>query len=267
MRKNFCGWYFRCQSDTQTLAVIPAFHGGGNSVQIITDDGAWNFTENLEGNSFGRDGFKLNLNSSGVSAVGEVHFGSLSPVKYDIMGPFRYIPFMECRHSVISMRHTVDGEVNVNGVQYKFERARGYIEGDRGRSFPSEYVWTQCFFGDNSLMFSVADVPFCGRHFTGIIGVILLHGKEYRLATYLGARLKKISDGEIVIRQGKYLFSAKLIEKNAHELKAPVSGNMRRTIHESAVCRALYRFEKRGRLLFQFESDKASFEFEYGGMK
>ena len=23
MKKYFCGWYYRCQSDTQTLAIIP----------------------------------------------------------------------------------------------------------------------------------------------------------------------------------------------------------------------------------------------------
>lgn len=26
MREYFCGWYFKCQSDAQTLAVIPAVH-------------------------------------------------------------------------------------------------------------------------------------------------------------------------------------------------------------------------------------------------
>ena len=38
-------------------------------------------------------------------------------------------------------------------------------------------------------MLSVADIPIAGIHFTGIIGNILWEGKEYRLATYLGARL------------------------------------------------------------------------------
>ena len=41
MRGSFFGWYFKCQSDTQTLAVIPAVHQVGGkrtcSIQIITD--------------------------------------------------------------------------------------------------------------------------------------------------------------------------------------------------------------------------------------
>lgn len=267
MRKSFCGWYFKCQSDTKTLALIPATHGGHNSVQLITDEGAWNFTENLDGNIFAKDGVRLNLNGDGVSAVGSVRFGKLSPLKRDIMGPFKFIPFMECRHSVLSMRHRVDGEITVNGTRYEFDDDLGYIEGDRGHSFPSEYAWTQCFFGDGSLMLSVADIPFAGRHFTGIICAILWHGKEYRLATYLGAKALKISDGEIIIGQGKYTFRAKLLERNCHPLNAPVGGNMLRTIRESPSCRAAYRFDKRGKTLFEFESDKASFEFEYGGEK
>ena len=56
MRNYFCGWYYKCQSPTQTLAVIPAVHGGSHSIQLITDSGAWNFTEYSARNSFGQDG-------------------------------------------------------------------------------------------------------------------------------------------------------------------------------------------------------------------
>lgn len=43
-------------------------------------------------------------------------------------------------------------------------------------------------------MLSVADIPMAGIHFTGIIGAILWMGKEYRIATYLGARVVKIQN-------------------------------------------------------------------------
>ena len=40
MKKHFRGWYYRCQSDTQTLAIIPSIHKTlGNTfynIQIIT---------------------------------------------------------------------------------------------------------------------------------------------------------------------------------------------------------------------------------------
>lgn len=34
-------------------------------------------------------------------------------------------------------------------------------------------------------------------------------------------------------------------------------------IHESASCRAFYRLRRKGCTLFAFETDRASFEFEY----
>lgn len=277
----FRGWYFKCQNSLKTLAVIPAVHKTGGrrsaSVQLITDGGAWNFDFPYEdyhehkrkleirvgGNTFDETGIRLKLKSGGCTVVGEVRFKELSPIRYDIMGPFRYVPFMECRHSVVSMQHTVDGEIGVNGEIYRFDNGVGYIEGDRGRSFPKEYIWTQCTFGGGSLMLSVADIPMFGLHFTGIIGVIFWRGEEYRIATYLGARAVRIADGEITVRQGAKTFSARLIDKNSHPLNAPVGRSMSRTIHESAACRAHYRFEIGDETVFEFETDRASFEYEY----
>ena len=264
MRDEFFGWYFKCQSDTQTIAIIPAHHGGSSSVQIITPDGAWNFN-GTAGCTFSKYGFKISLSENGDHAEGEVRFSPLSPLKYDIMGPFRFVPFLECRHSVLSMRHRVNGEITVNGKAYVFKDALGYIEGDKGTSFPEEYAWTQCFFEGGSLMLSVAEIPLGPLRFTGVICAILLNGKEYRLASYLGARAAKIADGEIVIRQGKYTLAASLIEKNAQPLAAPMGGNMLRIIRESAACRASYKLEKGDKTLLDFESDGASFEYEYGG--
>lgn len=46
MRDYFSGWYFKCQSDKQTVAVIPAVHKSKGkescSIQLITEEGAWN---------------------------------------------------------------------------------------------------------------------------------------------------------------------------------------------------------------------------------
>ncbi len=281
MRKYFCGWYFKCQSDTQTLAIIPAVHKSRKqrscSIQIITDSNAFcvdypyerfrkektSFYMNIAENHFGSDGMQLNIDTPEISVAGAVRFGILSPIRYDIMGPFRYVPFMECRHSVVSMQHTVNGTLTVNNTQYYFKDSVGYIEGDRGYSFPKVYAWTQCCFDGGSLMLSVADIPLGSFRFTGVIGVIHWQGKEYRLATYLGAKAVKIEKGTLVIRQGDTVFQAKLIEKHAHPLRAPVSGSMSRTIHESAACRAAYCFHKNEQTIFSFETAKASFEYEY----
>lgn len=279
MYGSFYGWYLKCQSDTQTLAVIPAIHKAGGkrtcSIQVITDNDAWTVTFHADifrrtgrnifigENHFGEQGIRLAIHTPQLSIRGKLDFGSLSPLKYDIMGPFAFVPFMECRHSVWSMRHSVRGNVCVNGQKYSFQNAWGYWEGDRGRSFPKKYVWTQYCFSDGALMLSVADIPIAGIHFTGIIGVILWRGKEYRMATYLGARAVQIQNQMVRVIQGDLELEIRLLEASDHLLKAPAKGDMVRTIHESAACRAFYQFRKKERTLFAFETDRASFEFEY----
>ncbi len=275
----FYGWYLKCQSDTQTLALIPAVHSAGNkrtcSIQVITDRDAWTVTytgdlfRRVKGNifigknQFGKKGVFLAIHTPELTIRGKLEFGPLFPLKYDIMGPFALAPFMECRHSVWSLRHSVRGTVYINGQKYSFQNAWGYWEGDRGRSFPKEYIWTQCCFRGGAVMLSVADIPMAGIHFTGIIGVVLWQGKEYRIATYLGARVVKIKDKTVRVIQGSLELDVRLLEESKRPLKAPAKGNMVRTIHESASCRAFYRFRKRGCTLFAVETDRASFEFEY----
>ena len=112
-------------------------------------------------------------------------------------------------------------------------------------------------------MLSVADIPILGIHFTGIIGVVLLDGKEYRIATYLGARIKQVDKNTVMVKQGNFELTAKLLKKNAQPLAAPTNGDMCRTIHESASCEAYYRFCHKNKVLCEFTTDKASFEFEY----
>ena len=280
MQKDyFKGWYFKCSNDAQTIAFIPAFHRTEHretaSLQVITDDAAFNLTfaslkfqekplaVRIGDNVFTEKGIRLNIRTDKLTAHGTLRFGKLSPLRYDIMGPFQFVPFMQCRHSVFSMAHRVDGQLTINGQVYHFQNGLGYIEGDCGTSFPERYIWTQCSFPSGSLMLSVADIPLYGLHFTGIIGVVMLNGKEHRIATYLGAKVQYIGTNSVTVRQGDYVLTAKLLTKNAHPLLAPDHGNMIRTIHESASCKACYRFSHKGQTLYEFTSDRASFEFEY----
>ncbi len=273
MNNHFYGWYFKCQSDMQTLSMIPALHEEFSSIQLIANDGVWNaaFPKadfcrtgkeiKIADNIFDENGISLSINTKELQVSGKLRFGELTPLKYDIMGPFCVVPFMECRHSVWSIKHHVWGKVCINGKKYIFEKALGYWEGDRGTSFPREYAWTHCFFHNGSLMLSVAEIPLRKTKFTGVIGVIDWNGKEYRFATYLGAKVIQKANRKLWIKQGAYELEAWLLEQHAHPLKAPVNGKMSRTIHESAKCRAYYCLRKDGNVLFSFESEQASFEY------
>lgn len=278
-RSYFCGWYYRCQSDSQTLAIIPSVHKTKDSdfciIQLITDTQAFcarfpydDFQEDddqirIGNNRFGRSGISLDIHVPEFHAAGAVRFGAFTPIRYDIMGPFQFVPFMQCRHSVYSMRHRVDGEIRVNGVPYIFQNAVGYVEGDRGCSFPKEYAWTQCSFPEGALMLSVADIPMGCLHFTGVIGIILLHGKEYRLATYLGAKAVKIKNDEIIVQQGRLCLTVKRLGLPGHPLQAPVGGAMTRTIYEHPSCKVYYRFTNGNVTLLELEAPNAAFEYEY----
>lgn len=223
MRNYFCGWHFRCQSEQQTLAIIPSFHktkqGNFCAIQFITETEAFNvqfpYSDYhkvnkqimIADNRFSRNGITLDIHPLGLCVSGSLRFRGITPIRYDIMGPFHHVPFMQCRHSVFSMRHMVDGEIILKGTRFVFRNAIGHIEGERRHSFPRKYVQTQCSFSDGLLMLSIADILFGAFRFTGVIGVVLLKGKEYRIATYLGATAVKITLEEIIVRQGNYILS------------------------------------------------------------
>lgn len=269
----FEGWYLKVQTrDGKGLALIPALHidvegGHSASLQVIADDQSWwleyadtqfqaseeCFHVQMGANSFSTQGVKINIEQNGCSLLGALQFGSFEQLKSDIMGPFRFIPGMECSHGIISMGHALDGTLALNGEIFVFSGGTGYIETDRGHSFPSAYLWTQCAWRDNqlsSLMLSIATIPLSKIRFTGCICAILYNGQEYRLATYRGAKVEAWSQNGAVIRQGKYRLKVEVLEGNGQPLRAPVEGSMQRTIHESLCTKAHYLFWIGSDLLF-----------------
>lgn len=280
----FEGWYFKQQAGDKMAAFIPAIHSSGGkrsgSIQVVTADKTY-FVEVPEeairvqrrplavcmGHStFSLDGLDLDIQHRDVTVTGSLHYtGRISPAG-DIMGPYRFVPLMECRHSVFSLAHAVTGSVSINGEHYDFTGGLGYVEGDRGRSFPKRYVWTQCSRGEDmpwSLMLSAAEVRPLGRAFTGIIGFVFDGRRELRFATYKGARLLSSGDGMISVHQGNYILTAQLLEDRALALRAPTSGDMVRLIKESLTCRARYTLSDNGTMVFDVISDQASFEYEF----
>lgn len=272
----FCGWYFKCQAPAGSAALIPAAHAGGGSLQLITHEGSWNVPfaaketavseirprAALGRNVFCEKGLRLAVDAPGLRAKGEVRFGPLSPPAYDVMGPFCAVPFLQCRHRVASMVHTLTGRLEVNGRVFDFDGGQGYIEGDRGRSFPSDYLWTQCLFEGGSLMLAVANVPLGPAAFRGVIALVRLNGREWRLASYLGARVTALGGGGVTVRQGSLCLTARRLGGPGRPLRAPAAGVMERTVRENLACPAHYRLTQGGRVLLELTAKHASFEYE-----
>lgn len=281
-QKQFEGWYFKQQCEKNAVAFIPAHHRGQNgeeaaSLQIITPGRAVQvpfssdkfelqrtpFSIRIGDCRFGLDGCSLHCEADGRPLRGELRYEQLIQPRWDIMGPFQFVPFMQCRHSLVSIAHTVSGHLCWGTERMVFQGGQGYIEGDRGISFPGRYLWTQCGWQGNSVMLSVADIPFCGTHFNGCIGVVYFEGIQYRFATYLGVRLEHVDSRSAMVRQRDLALLVTLEQENALELHAPSKGNMGRIIRESLSCHAHYQMWKKGGLLFSIHSDQASFESEW----
>ena len=278
------GWYFKHQNPQgQTLALIPAFHIDREgrrtaSLQVISKDQAWwleysetqlkvsqrLFQVQIGQSSFGHQGINLHIQQDNLSLCGSLHYGPFTALRSDIMGPFRFFAGMQCAHGVISMGHSLSGTLELNGEHLDFSDGIGYIETDRGRSFPTKYLWTQCLWDgpdQGSLMLAIATIPLPVGGFTGCICSVLYRGREYRLATYRGVKIEARSSSGAVIRQGRYRLEAELLSERRQPLRAPVEGRMERTIHESLCAEVRYRFWHGDSLLFQHTDSNASFEY------
>ncbi|MDO5417789.1 MAG: tocopherol cyclase family protein [Lachnospiraceae bacterium] len=275
MRKYFKGFYFKHQKSDQTLCLIAGQADTGRFIQIITND----FSAKVpwtKGNHFSRKGIRLNIRTPRITLTGTIRYGRFSPIRYDIMGPFRFLP-MECRHGIISMRHRLYGSVRLNGKTIDFTDGVGYIEMDSGCSFPSSYLWIQanefisrtanvCVQSEVqseagcSIMAAAASIPFCGLHFRGCICVIQYEGKEYRLATYLGVRVVLCTENRLILKQGRYRLDIRMKSRNARRLSAPAQGKMTRRILEAASCPAEFAFYVDGICRFHLYAPRASLE-------
>jgi hypothetical protein len=109
-------------------------------------------------------------------------------------------------------------------------------------------------------MASAAKIPFLFGSFFGCISVVMYGVKEYRLATYKGARVQKCGENTLELKQGKHTLAIDIFDKTPQKLLAPEMGDMCRTIHESTA-KARFRLYENGKILFEAESGRASCEY------
>lgn len=284
-RSFFEGWYLKHQSPDGVLALIPAYHidsegRSSASLQVITPSKAWmltcsgdsfhaasrSFYVNYDTTTFSPQGINLDISAKELTLKGHLAYTPFTPPRSDIMGPFRFAPFLECSHGIVSLSHRIRGHVILNRRKIDFNGGIGYIEKDWGRSFPSRYVWSQCSWIDRKsgspccLMASAADVPIFKTNLTGFIGSILFRGKEYRLATYLGSKLVRFTPQEIMVNQGQLTLHVELIKSRPLSLHAPDLGSMSRSIKESAACQTRCRLFYENRKIFDITCHYAGFE-------
>lgn len=258
----FFGKYYKCvAADSFSFALIDSRSEEGTAKQLITADASYQITDpgaiTVDG-----QGIKIDLHESGLTAVGYVRFGAFHPLRGKAMGPFSLFS-MECCHEIYSMYHTLSGSILFNGVEHCFDGGYGYIEGDSGINFPSQYIWYNSVGRDYGVTVAIATIPFGPIRFTGLLGFVLYDGKEYDLTTYTLAKIRKMAPEEIQIAKGDYRLTVRIGQTGGHLLKAPVNGTMNRYIKENLAVPTAFTFEKGGRTILSREDPLSSLEMEY----
>jgi hypothetical protein len=299
-RCYFEGWYFKCISKDrkQALALIPGMavapDGGKHAfVQVINavsgrtcyfhfpyecfQSPADRFAVSICGNEFGAAGLSVAIDQPEQGSIqGSLRFSECRPYPTSrlhpgIMGPFSFIPNMECNHVVIHLTHRLSGQLILDGEPLDFDDGAGYIEKDFGRSFPRTYVWIQASHfsgGDASFVFSRARIPFLGSEFPGFFAYFTdFRQIAVRFASYNRSKLiawdvdkeAEICRGRLQGPAGTLDFTAKM--SGGGKLRAPVDGLMNREIMESIAARVEIQIaDAKGNLLYQGESSEAGME-------
>jgi hypothetical protein len=196
---------------------------------------------------FSEDGIELNIDKDNLSIRGSVSYRALTPFpgtvfRPGIMGPYSHVPFMECKHGVVSVNHTLAGQIDFNGRTLSFSNGKGYIEKDWGSSFPETWIWLQSNHFEKpgtSFMLSIAKIPWMGRWFMGFLGFFHDNGHTSVFAAYNRSRIQsltRLENGKFsaVIESPDAVYDIEAEQLTGAELKAPVSGSMNRIIKESA---------------------------------
>jgi tocopherol cyclase len=263
----FEGWYFKHVSGDQmnTWSFIPGISLGNNDphafIQVI--DGVKGVTEYIRypvaqfkfdyksaslriGKSFFSEySVSIDIENEKTKIKGELQYRNV--VKYPkssiypgIMGWYSFVPFMECKHGIISVTHDLSGILNINSTLIDFNNGKGYVEKDWGTSFPEAWIWMQSNnFSEagTSFSFSIAKIPWVGKFFIGFISFLYFDKKFYLFSTYNKSSVTNLTHSEnsigLELRNRDVTLKVSAVKSVFSELRAPVSGEMSRRIKES----------------------------------
>ena len=261
----FEGWYFKTTNNKDGISFIPGININKKEtksfIQVITPASSYFVNYNINdfkfgtspfyikigNNLFSKNNVHIDINDSNQDLIikGDIEYSNNQNINTNflnpnIMGPFSYIPFMECNHAILNMKSRANGKININNNKIKFDNGIGYIEKDWGCSFPKSYIWCQ---GNNfqnsnaSFMISIADIPFKAFHFRGIICDLIVDDVEFKFTTYNNAKLLQYNVDanslDITLKRGHYYLNIKSTNTSGLKLLAPVKGKMEKDIFES----------------------------------
>ena len=266
-RRNFFeGWYYKIEdrNGEHVFALIPGIVKGSSRnshsfIQFLQKNStayyfpyassAFTASDNPFAVSIDKNIFTLNhihlsiekdIRLTGHIDIDNMHRWPRSVFAPGVMGPFSYIPFMQCNHGIVSMHHEINGYLELNGKRIDMNGGRGYIEKDWGSAFPLSWIWMQCNRFDNenmSLFMSIAHIPVGEFSFEGLIAGLMYNNKIIPFATYYGSHysLKTVKSdfAHIILKNRQYEMDIKMHEGIGADLPAPKPGQMTSKVNES----------------------------------
>lgn len=263
-KSYFEGWYFKIvnKNEDKAFAIIPGIAMNKNGeqhafIQILDGKKLTSEYHQFDAMEFqpksGKFELKLGNNFFSEKRIvldipsvnGELSFKDVInwPNKWyspGIMGPYTFVPFMECYHGILSMDHTIEGELKVQNERIYFTSGRGYMEKDWGHSFPSAYFWIQSnHFSKPGISFkaSVAKIPWLRGSFVGFIAGLWVNDRLFEFTTYNSTKLSKsFADTrkvELIMENRRYILNILVQRNDATELASPILGFMDGRIKES----------------------------------
>ncbi len=204
-----------------------------------------NFEINIDKNVFKLNGIHLDLKNDETIIKGQLEFTNMHPwpvklLSPGVMGWYRFIPFMECYHGVLSFDHHIMGHINIDGDIKDFNGGKGYMEKDWGTSMPSSWIWMQTNHFEEeriSLFGSIANIPWLKSNFTGYILGFLYKDDFYSFTTYNGAKIDKLYVSkdyiELSIENKENRLEIHAKREEGVDLPAPSLGEMTSKVNET----------------------------------
>lgn len=291
-KNYFEGWYFKNTNKENGISFIPGININENErksfIQVITNKESYYVNYSIEEFKFSNNPFcvkigknlfsKTNLHididdrKQNLKINGDIKYTNSKNIKTNlfnpnIMGPFSYIPFMECNHAILCMKNKTYGKININGNKINFDDGIGYIEKDWGCSFPKNYIWCQANNFKNSkasFMLSIANIPFKAFNFRGVICDLIIDDDEYKFTTYNNSKIIKYNVNDkylnITLKKGEYNINIKSKYDKGLNLKAPVKGKMDKYIFENINSKIDITLKKDSQIIFEDTSYNCGLE-------
>ncbi len=293
-KKYFEGWYFKIVDEKaeKAYAIIPGVSIGEWDthafIQVLDSDNNVSyfhyelrdfqyddqkFEIMIGDNYFSQSRIRLNLVGNNISLLGDLYFFNIMEYPRNffcpgVMGPFLFIPWMECYHDIVNIQHDIVGHLKISGKNVDFTGGIGYIEKDWGRSMPQSWIWCESNHfqpDDVSISLSVAKIPCLIGSFTGFITMFRYKDRIFMFTTYSGAWVSRCIQNKnkirITFKDCRFRLDVSITYSQGGSIRGPVNGQMSRSVIESIGAVIKVRFSDRtGRVLYEGIGTNAGFE-------